>query len=330
VTLRLSNSEMKQWRRCRRQWYYSTYKRLGKIVEEEPGGSLSIGNLVHDALALYYEPLPPRKRKRPDPVAFIEQVAAAKLERMPALEKAILSEKELCVAMVVGYLEWLEETGADQALRVEGSERTVEVPLKVEEPGITLISKLDAPVTRESDGMRLALEHKTVQTLEQNMPLLKLDTQLLTEHLARFLHSIEEGATPEEAMQQCHGILYNMLRKVKRTARAQPPFYGREDVPHNIIELRNHWRHVVAIGREIQAATAALDAGADHHVVCPPNPTRDCSWDCAFLPVCVMNDDGSDIEGALAAMYVERNPLARYENALALSSEAGMEGEGGG
>lgn len=313
-TLRLSNSERSTWLRCRRKWYLGTYRRLRPREEPLPGTSLSIGNAVHDALAAYYDP-----EQRADPVLFAEAAAREEVKRRPPFEDDQLKELELVRAMLTGYLEWLEETGADADLVVEGTESKVEVPLVTTEHGsVTLLSKLDAPVFRKSDGARLALEHKTTGSLDKPLALLKLDTQLLTEHLARFLHLQEQGATAAEASNACHGILYNMLRKVKRTASAKPPFYGRETVPHNVNELRNHWRHVVATAREIQAATARLDAGEDHHTVCPPTPQNDCTWSCPFFKVCVLNDDGSRAEDALDALYVEGDPLERYADAVEL------------
>lgn len=307
--LRLSNSETKEFRRCKRKWYWHTYRQLSPATEDAPGSNLSIGNIVHDALAEFYGP------DKADPVAWAEADYARQLSESPAEEVEIGKEKALVIAMLTGYVEWLAETGADQDLIITGTEQMVEIPL-VE--GVTLLSKLDAPVERISDGAKLALEHKTVQGLDIMLPLLKLDTQLLTEHLVRFLHAKNEGATAEEAYDQCHGVLYNMLKKVKRTSTAKPPFYGREDVPHNINELRNHWHHVVSIAAEITAARTRLDAGESNHSVCQPNPTRDCTWDCPFFKVCVMQDDGSDVEGALAAMFVERDPLERYADATAL------------
>ena len=302
--LRLSNSEMAAFRRCPRKWYLGTYRRLKPRAGDTPGGSLHVGNLVHDALAAHYA-------DRTDPVAYAEGQLDMEANAQPQFIDEYRKEKALVTAMLSGYLEWLEETGNDGDLRILGTEMMVEVPLV---PGVNLLSKLDAPVERISDGAKLALEHKTVQSLDQSLPLLKLDTQLLTEHLARFLHARVEGASNEEAYDQCHGVLYNMLRKVKRTAAAKPPFYDRIDVPHNIHELRNHWRHVLATAVTIQEKTRLLDAGGDHHKVCPPNPRRECAWDCPFFKVCVMADDGSDFEGALGSLYEERDPLERYEN----------------
>ncbi len=308
--LRLSNSEMKDYRRCQRKWYLGTYLELRLRQGPEPGSPLSIGTLVHDALAAYYDP-----SVKADPVLYAEQIFQDAVAESPAYESALAREFELIRIMLSGYMEWLEETGADQDIEVLGTERMAEIEVA---EGITLLSKLDAPVRRVSDGTRMAFEHKTVQSLGAPLSLLKLDTQLLTEHLVLFLSARMEGATDAEAYAQCTGIVYNMLRKVKRTASAKPPFYGREEVPHNIHELRNHWRHVLAIAREIQRTRARLDAGESHHTACVPNPTRECTWDCDFFRVCVLADDGSDFEGALEDTYEKRDPLERYQGAQPL------------
>lgn len=311
--LRLTYSESKQFLRDRRQWYLGTYRRFHKRGPDAFGGALSIGNGYHDSLAAHYD--------GGNALSALDEIQLQKAADWPEFEEDLTKETSLLTAMVTGYLEWLEQSGADADLTITGSERTLDVQLVPEsELGgeIRLLSKLDVPCERAQDGFVGALEHKTVSTLEVLMPLAKVDRQFLTEHLIRFLELQHQGASGDEAMQACHGVMLNMARKVKRTAAAKPPFYGRETVPHNIHELRNHWKHMVAVGREIQRTRARLDAGESHHSVCPPNPTRDSSWDDPFFKVSAMLDDGSDWEGALSELYEERDPLERYQGAMPL------------
>ena len=84
-------------------------------------------------------------------------------------------------------------------------------------------------------------------------------------------------------------------------------------MPHNIHELRNHWKHVVSIAREISETTERLSNEEDHQFVAPPSPGMDCKWSCPFFRVCAMFDDNSRVEDAIEAMYEEVNPLERYE-----------------
>lgn len=308
---------MQDWRRCKRKWWIRYHRRLTPVSEGLPGGALWVGNLVHDTLAMFYD----GEEHHIGELGWMFEGQVGKLcEADPVLADQIRKEAELPRLMIEGYGEWLQESGADSELVVLGSERYVEVLMDDE---LTLLSKLDAPVFRVSDGAKLALEHKTVGNFKDVDNTSKLNTQFLTEHLVRFLDAMENGSTADEAMADCQGILLNMLKKVKRTARATPPFYAREPIYHNINELRNHWRHVFAISKEIRDAHNRLDGGESHHTVVPPNPTKDCSWDCPLFHVCVMADDGSDFEGALEGMFEAKDPLARYDDALAMQTEGG-------
>ncbi len=112
-----------------------------------------------------------------------------------------------------------------------------------------------------------------------------------------------------------------MLRKVKRTARANPPFYKRKEVQHSIIELQNYFVRLTGEITDILQKTDMLDNGVDHHLACPPNPTRDCSWDCPFMTLCAFMDDGSDVEGYIEASFDVVNPLRRYDSVTALEVE---------
>lgn len=314
-SLGLSNSEMADFRRCRRKWYLGYYRGLRKIREEEPGSAVWVGNLVHDALAHYYDPA----TGHGDPVAYATSVIEDAVVEFPAEETRIRKEADLPLAMIEGYVEWLAESGADADLKILGSERMVRVPMQAyENPArdVYLLSKLDVPVEIVSTGFRSMLEHKTVQNFSTPAEGFRINSQFLTEHLVRFLASLREGMTSEDANRDCSGVLVNMLRKVKRGARSKPPYYERAEVHHNITELRSHWIHVVAIAKEIRLLEGRLDAGEDHHKVAPPNPMpQDCSWSCPFFNVCPMADDGSDFEGVLAANYEARDPLERYEGA---------------
>lgn len=306
--MRLTNSEATTFRRCRRKWWLQYYRRLGRIKADNPMAPRAIGTVVHDALAHYYA-------TGQDPVAHVQAGHLARLAAPGASEKEVAKATDLCVAMVAGYLEWLEETGADSDMDVVGSEIAAEAQLL---PDVTLLAKLDTVVDHRPTRQKLAFEFKTVSDLSSPRELLRLDTQFLTEHLVRFLLQTRDGATPEEAINDCSGILWRGLRRVKRTSSAKPPFYAEEVVPHNLDELRNHWRHVVEIARGIQETRARLDAGESHHKVVPPSPDKSCKWSCDFFYLCPMFDDGSRVEDALSAGYEEVDPLERYEGVEAL------------
>lgn len=305
--MRLTNSEMTAFRRCRRKWWLQYVRALARARPDNPGSPRAIGTTVHNALADYYE-------TGADPAQHV-RASLADAIASGADERAAVKANDLAVAMVEGYLEWLADTGADSDMDVLGTERAAEVEVA---PGVSLLAKLDAVVDHRPTGQKLAFEFKTVSDLKTQRELLKLDTQFLTEHLVRFLLQLRDGAEPEQAITDCSGVLWRGLRRVKRTAAAKPPFYAEEIVPHNLDELRNHWRHVVALSKEMGAARTRLANGEDHHKVVPPSPDKSCGWSCDFFHICPMFDDGSRVEDALAANYVVIDPLERYEGAEAL------------
>ncbi len=290
----LTNSEMSTFRRCKRRWWLGNYRELAPRAQDS--APLRIGSLVHAGLEVVYDP----DRQDEDPVAAVRSKVDETLEGVSLERQAdVRKEGDLAEIMVAGYMDWLEETGADMDLELESVETPVDAVLN---DTVTLRAKLDARVRSRSTGARWALEHKTTGSLSQALPLLQIDTQLLTEHLVEYLTA---GTYPD-------GVIYNMLRKVKRTASANPPFYGREEVRHNEHELRNHLMHVLGIAQEIAEARAALNAGGDPHTVCYPSPDQTCSWQCQFFRVCPLFDDGSDAEAALADLYEHVDPLERY------------------
>jgi hypothetical protein len=314
MTKYLTNSEMSQWRRCKRKWWLLSYRGLRKRNETHFNGALGIGNRVHDPLAAYYDPEDPCT----DPVAFMHASIAADLLAYPAEADALRKEEDLADAMLTGYMEWLAETGADQALHIIEAEKAGNIellPATDTQPDVRLLAKLDARVEHEELGGRYALEHKTVSTIKPPA-ILRINPQFLTEHLIQYVLLKEESGGEEPDQNGVVGVLWNALLKSKRTARARGPFYAREPVRHSKDQLRKHWFHVIANANEIMDATRRLDAGEDHHIVVHPNPTNDCSWDCPAIAICALFDDGSDVEGAIHTRFETVDPLARYEGLL--------------
>jgi hypothetical protein len=290
---------MSVWRECKRRWWLGHYRGLTPRARTEFGRPTSVGDRVHNALQAYYDPA-----RRIDPVEYIRASVMADLIEFPLVSDSIRKEGDLCQGMVEGYIDWLEEEGRDSGFTVVSSEEAREVPL-IE--GVTLLAKLDVRVEEDQTGFKWSWDHKTGPTGVEPK-LLQINTQALTQHLVEFLALHTEGRDAEAAQ----GTMFNFLKKSKRTARAKGPFYWREPVRHNIEELRKHWTHVVAVAKEIQAAEAALDAGGDHHEVCYPNPTTNCTWKCEFFRVCSLHDDGSDVDAAINDLYVTHDPLERY------------------
>lgn len=253
--------------------------------------------MVHWGLEPYY------RGEVLDPPEFIKSKIDELLAKQPEDAEQILRDGELAVIMLEGYMQEVEESGMDADFEYVGSEETVETdvgPYK-------LRGKIDARLRRVSDGSLLQLENKTVGNFPDLIKTAQSNPQFLTYDLLAFL--TKPDGVPTD------GVILNMLRRVKRTPRAKPPFYMRHEVRHNLDELRSHYKHVVAIGRAIEAARASLDSGIGHHEICPPAIGKSHGWDnggCPCKTLTVMMDDGSDWEGYLEEFWEEYDPWERY------------------
>lgn len=303
---RISNGELQTFKRCKRKWWLAYYRRLGLPVDD-PVGARSIGTRIHNALMHWYVP---DGTERGDPFAILEAGIAEDFQRYaddPFKLEAIRKDADLCRAMLEGYFQWLAETGADEGLRITAAETKLEVDPGIE--GVRLIAKIDVRAVREQDQARRFLDHKTVGNLTEPLKTIHMDEQMLHYHLCEYLDMLASGQEGEHT----DGAIYNMLRKVKRTERAKPPFYDRIEVRHNVETLRSYWTRVVGIITDIQQLEAKLAAGWDHKMAAYPSPRGTCSWDCDFVHVCIMFDDGSRVEDYIANTFVTINPLKRYE-----------------
>lgn len=321
---RVSNSELQTFKRCRRKWWLGWYRRL-MLQTEDFTSVRATGTRVHRALSYWYVP---DGEKRVDPRDALERVIVddwTKVARL-AQERHTSDEQlsELAVefaqatnlerAMVEGYVQWLEETGADAELRITASETPLVVDQVLdmgpnynhEERPIQFIGLLDVRATRVTDKVNLFIDHKTVGDLGAPVVTLPQNEQMLHYHLMEFL-SLDDSDV------RCDGALYNMLRRVKRSARAKPPFYDRIEVRHNKFELESYRRRALAATREIQVVIDRLERGEEHLDVVYPTPNPECRWSCDFFAVCNLLDDGSrGANDMINALYRSTNPLERY------------------
>lgn len=329
---RVSNSELTTFKRCRRKWYLGHWRRLQPRVRGVVGPR-ELGTKIHEVLAYYYadadedtgalvRPLPEEVLARYDAqlgedLARVQaQAEALGLESNPSGEDEVRKQQDLGRAMLEGYFEWLEETGVDSDLEIIGSEREVSVPL-VGYDGprpVLLVGKLDVAIRLISSGARRFMDHKSVATMGDLPGLADIDEQFLTYSLLDFLEHLARGDDPTRAADAfVDGGMFNMLRKVKRTKAATPPFYGRHEVRHSVEELRSFWMRIVGEMRDVQRVEDELGAGVDHRFVAYPNPRRECAYDCDFRRLCPMLDNPrEDAEAFIAEAYVEHDPYERY------------------
>lgn len=297
---RISNSELRAFKTCRRNWYLGHVRKL-KRRRYNLVGPAQLGTRVHSALEAYYGL--EGQSGRQAAMKSLDDQLHFELEAAPDQMDDILKEHELAAIMIEGYCNWLEETGADMDLEVIEAEQVLESESPVD--GVHLIGKQDLVVQKRSTGDRGFMDHKTVTSFGQMTGTLGLDEQ------ARMYALMRQLLDPQGAPMRFQ--TWNMLKKVKQTSRAKPPFYERAEIYINDPELRSFWDRLYGEITDLVRVEEQLAAGADHHVVAYPTPTRDCSWRCPFFDVCAMLDDeNSDAEYLLESMYEAGNPLERY------------------
>ena len=303
----VSNSEIQTFKRCKRKWWLTYYRHLRK-KEEKRTGPLRLGTNVHEALADYYSPEPK------DPIETIHRLyteardEALQAEDFDAMSK-INKDADLALAMIEGYVEWVQETGVDDDIEIVSVEEEIAVDL--ESVPVTIIGKLDTRVRNRSDGRLYSMDHKTCASIDDLVRQMQLLEQPMMYQLLERLHSGDD--------EHVVSGVYNMLRKVKRTGTAKPPFFAREYVHHNEVELRNFWARLHGELREMVRVENALDDGMSHQEVAYPTPLSTCAWDCDFRMICPMFDDGSHVEGVIENAFVVHDTYARYDTMKGIS-----------
>jgi hypothetical protein len=308
-----TNSEMQTFKDCRRKWWLGSYRHL-RTRRAAALGAAPIGTRVHKGLEAWYQP---DGQPRTDPRAAVrtfielerarliesygtdEERSAFEYDPLAAALATFEKEAELATIMVDGYWDWLEEEGVDSDYDVLASESSVEYEFA---PGRSLAGRRDTRVRRLSDGVKLSMDHKTGDFGDLEKQAQQNEQMLLYEILQRV-------TDPENRNE---GMVLNMLRKVKRSAQAKPPFFKRFEIRFNQHQLDSAWYRFMAVINDIDAVSARLDAGESHLTAAYPRPNRDCSWKCEFYPVCPMFDDGSRVEDAIMSLYVVGDPLDRY------------------
>lgn len=297
--VRVSNSEIQTFKDCRRRWWLAYYRGL-QPRQREFTGALALGSRIHAALDDYYANGTPLLEAHSRLVETEKKILLEDFRDVYDLER----EAELGHLMLEGYLQWVEENGIDAELEVISTEEVVSAPLFNGE--VELAGKLDMRVRRKSDGARMFRDFKTVGgSLSDFANLAPMNEQILTYMLLE--------STKRDETERADGGIFTMLKKVRRSASARPPFYDQVEVRHNIFTLRSFWDRIHGTIADMMRVRKALDAGESPSYHAYPKPSRDCKWKCQFYTICTMIDDGSAAEQAIDEMYVKSDPYSYYD-----------------
>jgi hypothetical protein len=305
--VRLSNSELQVFKDCRRKWWLTYYRRLQPKYKDMTG-ALAFGSRIHAALDDHYAKGIPLLKAHADLVDTDRTTLLADFQDTHQLEQ----EAEMGRIMLEGYEQWVTENGIDAELEVISTEEQIVAPLFNGE--VELQGKLDMRVRRKGDGVRMFRDFKTVGgSLSDFANLAPMNEQVLTYMLLE--------STKKDESERSEGGIFTLLKKVKRTANARPPFYDQIEIRHNIFTMRSFWNRIHGTIADLMNVRKSLDTGADPSYVAYPRPTRDCKWKCQFFAICPMFDDGSAAEQAISDAYEVADPYAYYDTTDKKGSE---------
>lgn len=296
--IHISNSEVQTYKDCRRKWWLSYYRRL-QPKSKQMTGALALGSRIHEALDMYYSKNIPLLEAHSQLIDIDKKILVESYRDTYDLE----SEAELGRIMLEGYLQWVEENGIDAELEMISTEEIISMPLL--DNSVVLQGKIDMRVRRKADGVRMFRDFKTVGgSFTDFSSMAHMNEQILT-------YMMLETAQNKEG-ERSEGGIFTMLKKVKRSANARPPFYEQLEVRHNVFALRSFWQRIHGTLSDMLNTRKALDEGGDHRFVAYPRPSRDCKWKCQFFTICPMFDDGSAAEAAIEDAFEVSNPYAYY------------------
>lgn len=335
----VSGSEIDAFNRCPRNWLARWY--YGFVPKNPaPTGARNFGTRWHTAWEYHYG-------HGLDAMAVLDLLYKAELEACPDFEAALRKEWELAKIMAEGYLEWLAETGADATLEVVAVEQDVTVELPGFGGTVLLRAKMDQVVRSHETGLLSFLDHKSVTDFERH-ELIELDPQMRRYSLIQWLKAgqpaplVGQPAMIDPNIPLVNGGIVNSARKVKRTAKARPPYFDRHPFRYSHERMAATLAGVQQTVWKIQQARAQLaTAGAADDpmaavnlvqltTLAPVPITKDCSWRCDLSDgMCQFMDEGTAWMEAFVSggKYVQGDPYDYYNGeataALVAAASAG-------
>lgn len=280
-SLWLSNSEIEEFQRCKRQHWWGTVKRLEPNDPPNPLRASEIGTRFHTVMERYYA-----GASESELLAELQADAARIAEVTPGGDAH--KAAELVLTMAEGYFLWAAETGADHGVGVIAPE-TTHTRVMPEFPDVIFAGRLDleteeAIVDFKTTKLPFTTKSRTLQRSRQ-LP-----------HYAWLL----------EPTRYVNRVRFRIAKQTTRSDRTSPPYYYEDELPVTRRRLRAHEDHLREIVPEIKANYARTTLPA-------PTPAEHCSWICPFYLVCDAADQGEDYQQLLADGFHEGDPDQRYK-----------------
>lgn len=279
---RFSHTEISTFKECRRKWWLQYYLKLRR-KSTPVSRARDTGVLVHGALEIFYKAGGQKNEEAAEMMYGF--LAAARDEDMLKVSedqrKDIVDIHRTSEILARGYVNWLEETGADLPYDFDSSEREMVVPGPVE--GTEMLGIIDLGGTHKLSNNLFVMDTKVVASIDDTLKILHMNEQAPTYAMLALM--------TDEDPDRGFRVVWNMIKRNKQTARSKPPFYQRYELAINADQLRQYYLQLQGQMEEILRLEDRLNAGESHIRVAFPTPTKDCTWKCPYFALCgQMND----------------------------------------
>jgi hypothetical protein len=239
---------------------------------------LTVGNLVHGALEVFYLDGGVHSETAYERgIEYLKKARGIDLSECAAEHKdTIIKAHKAAEACFDSYVKWVEFTGIDDELEIIGTEDKITLALA----GCQLNGRIDLLAKCKITGDIIVIDFKLVQSITDKIRLLHLDMQAKTYAL---LASRFYGKKVR--------IYFRIVKINQRTAKTKGPQEENYNIHLNEAQLKLFERQISGMFGDIQALQERLLNDEDHQTVAYPSPSDSCSWKCEFFPVCSMLDD---------------------------------------
>lgn len=294
----ITHSDISNFLTCRRKWYYDYV--LDYRPPEPLTGPLALGSRVHAALEAYY------KGETTDPVAWIDTKGK---DDLAALEQNNDAKgwdfDQMYEDMIVGrncmtlYMDWLEETRADDHYEVVSVEEKVEAPLL---GGRAILrGKVDLLHRNVTSGLLCSLDFKTTADRGSIRGQLERSYQ-------HWCYLVALQHVYPDRIVEC--AQYNVIRKMKKiSTTSKNPAVVRFDVPSTRRSIPTKLAQIERIASEMIYLKDQEDPAIFY-----PTPGQHCNW-CPYKSPCDIADESYEASVALlgSGKFVQGTRYARYE-----------------
>lgn len=314
----MRNSERGSFKRCPSRWWWGYREGLKSKEKAKP---LWFGEGIHLALAHHYKG-PGLKRGRNPMKVWRDYVGEEMVKLRVGGEDAMPEEwveaRTLGEAMLSGYF---EKYGKDEHMFVIGPEYTFELQVPtIDRDGTLLVMTGTYDLVwrdlRDARERAVLEEHKTAKAIFTNH--LPLDPQAGT-----YVATATAQLRSKDILgkhEELYGVEYNFLRKAlpdQRPRNAQGLYLNKDGVtvsknqpaPLFVREMVMRTRaERISQVHHIQNDFTHMQAFKDGVLELTKNPTRDCSWDCEFYHMCLLQEQGADWEEFRDHMFRVQDP----------------------